>query len=60
MSVKGRAGTKIVLPGWVLRNRSKDLGSSLPPNPQKNKGNGVGECLWRTLAEWKEHKVQGQ
>lgn len=44
----------------VLGNRSRDLSSSLPPNSQKERGNGTGECLWRTLAEWKENKIQGQ
>lgn len=40
-------------------NRSRDLGSRLPPNPRRTK-TGAGEGLWRTLAEWKEHKVWGR
>lgn len=43
-------GQRLFCQDGVLRNTSKELDSNLPRNPQRNKGNGAGECLWRTLA----------
>lgn len=51
---------KMVMPRWGLEKQRRRPRHCWPPNPQKNKGNGTEECLWRTLAEWKEQKDQGQ